>query len=149
MRSFLFKSCLILLSAHVTFEISALDVVAQDAQGDQEKLQGTWQMVRAEVAGKEVSQIALRDTRMRISKDSSSLGTFRLDPTKEPKAIDMTPAFGPNKGKTVLGIYEIEGDDLKICVAMPGKERPTEFTTKSGSGHALDVYRREKVLRFP
>jgi hypothetical protein len=39
------------------------------------------------------------------------------------------------------GIYELNGDTLKSCVASPGKERPTEFSAKAGSGHTLRVFK--------
>jgi uncharacterized protein (TIGR03067 family) len=35
-------------------------------------------------------------------------GTYRLDPTQEPKAMDVTDTFGPDAGKTFLAIYTIE-----------------------------------------
>ena len=36
----------------------------------------------------------------------------------------------------------VEGDTLKICVDLSGKERPTEFKTKPGSGFVLSVFKR-------
>ncbi len=44
-------------------------------------------------------------------------GRFTLDPTKIPKAIDLAidvPLSQPKKTSTVLGIYEIDGDNLKL-----------------------------------
>jgi uncharacterized protein (TIGR03067 family) len=54
-------------------------------------------------------------------------GQFRLEPTDEPKAIDLTSTSNPNKGEKSFGIYRVEGDALTICL---GKERPTEFSGK-------------------
>ena len=71
-------------------------------------------------------------------------GTVQLDPTKKPKAIDVTFIEGERKGQVVLGIYEIEGDAFRVCVARPGDERPAEFSAKAGSGPTLIAYRREK-----
>jgi uncharacterized protein (TIGR03067 family) len=70
--------------------------------------------------------------------------TVKLDPTKKRKTTDVTFTEGENKGKTVLGIYEIEGDTFRACHARPGDERPTEFSAKAGSGHVFIVYKREK-----
>ena len=50
--------------------------------------------------------------------------------------------WGSEKGETYLGIYKIEGDTLKWCVAVPGSERPSEFAT-SGSDFLL-VLKRQK-----
>ena len=57
------------------------------------------------------------------------------------------PPREKTKGKTTLSIYEIEGDTLKICSVEPGKDRPTEFSSKPGSGHFLRVFKREKISR--
>src|SRR5262245_16466269 len=42
---------------------------------------------------------------------------FKLDTKKSPKWIDMGP-----KGE-ILGIYELKGDMLRLCLAGPGKKR--------------------------
>jgi hypothetical protein len=47
-------------------------------------------------------------------------------------------------GKKVRGIYELDGDTLRFCVAPPDKDRPTEFTSRKGSGYTLRVFRRVK-----
>ena len=67
-------------------------------------------------------------------------GTFTLDPSRKPKGIDVTP----EDGKPILGIYQIDGDTHKVCLAEPGRERPTEFTTQPESGRSLYVMRRAK-----
>ena len=72
--------------------------------------------------------------------------TCRLHPGQRPKAIDLTLAAGPDKGKTFLGIYKLEGDTYTICRPVaPGKERPTAFATRPGSGLMLVVWKRQKV----
>ena len=53
-------------------------------------------------------------------------GTFTLDPTKKPKAIDIRI---PNE-EDVAGIYEFDGKALKLCLNTSGSERPKEFTGK-------------------
>jgi uncharacterized protein (TIGR03067 family) len=68
-------------------------------------------------------------------------GTFKLDATQKPKAIDALPA---GRDKPLLGIYEFDGDRMKLCFAAPGQGRPTAFTSEAGSGHTLSVWVREK-----
>ena len=46
--------------------------------------------------------------------------------------------------KTKLGIYELDGDTYKYCLAPAGKPQPTEFSSKAGTGHSLGVSKREK-----
>ena len=69
-------------------------------------------------------------------------GTYSLDPTQDPKAVDFTDTFGADAGLTFLAIYKIEGDLLTFCAANAGQERPTEFT--SGAGHDLRICQREE-----
>ena len=57
-------------------------------------------------------------------------GIICLDATQTPKTMDITLTEGPQSGKTVLAIYEVDSDCLKLCV---GDERPTSF---SGAGKA-------------
>jgi uncharacterized protein (TIGR03067 family) len=61
----------------------------------------------------------------------TATSVFKLDPTATPKAIDFTPMEGPNKGKTYLGRYEIDGRRLRICYRGPGSTRPNDFSDKA------------------
>jgi uncharacterized protein (TIGR03067 family) len=62
--------------------------------------------------------------------------TYKADGTDYPKIIDLTADFGPAKGKTLKGIYELDGNKLKICYVSPNAEnpekaeRPKEFGAK-------------------
>jgi thiol-disulfide isomerase/thioredoxin len=76
---------------------------------------------------------------------------FTLDPAAQPKAIDLIPEEGPAKGKTLRGIYSLEGDVLKICYVSPNtpepekKPRPSEFAAGKGSGYVLLVFRQDVI----
>jgi len=67
-------------------------------------------------------------------------GIFKLDATRQPKAIDFTDTFGADAGKTFLAIYSLDGDRLIFCAADAGQERPMEFRTKPGQ--VLRVHQR-------
>jgi len=41
-------------------------------------------------------------------------------------------------------IYELEGDTYKVCMALEGHPRPTEFVTRPGNGHVFEILKREK-----
>ena len=70
-------------------------------------------------------------------------GTYKLDPTRQPKTVDWADAIGEDAGKTLLAIYSLEGDRLVFCAAYPGQERPTEFRTRPGQ--VLRVCQRESL----
>jgi uncharacterized protein (TIGR03067 family) len=120
----------------------AADTKKDDAKKDIEALQGTWRPVTSEKGGKEQNDEAKEHT-LTFEKDTFTVkkgdevrikGTFKLDPSKTPKAIDMTVTEGrrdEDKGKELHGIYELGKDTLKWCTSEPGgKERPKEFATK-------------------
>jgi uncharacterized protein (TIGR03067 family) len=71
-------------------------------------------------------------------------GITKLDVTKTPKEIDIMDDSGTRNARTQLGIYELDGDAYKYCLAPAGKPRPKEFTSKEGSKHSLGVSKREK-----
>ena len=68
---------------------------------------------------------------------------FSLDATQGSNAIDYLDNYsGANKGKAQQGIYERNGDSLRICVAPPGKPRPREFESARGDGRSFTVWHR-------
>jgi uncharacterized protein (TIGR03067 family) len=129
-------------------EDSKEDAVKKELQ----QLEGTWVRMSIEVNGEKKSDAEAKSQRLTITGEKYTLkigdqtrqGTLKVDPTKKPKTIDIIASEGPNKGKTLQGIYELDGDTLKYCVAPPGSERPTEFVSKPGSGYGLYVNKREK-----
>jgi uncharacterized protein (TIGR03067 family) len=49
---------------------------------------------------------------------------YKADATDYPKTIDLTPDWGPAKGKVLKGIYDLDGNTLKICYVSPTTEEP-------------------------
>ena len=69
-------------------------------------------------------------------------GTYTLNSSTKPKSMVITGTEGPNKGKTFPAIYELEGDVLRVCYDLSGKQRPTEFKTTAGTQLYLVTYHR-------
>ncbi|MBA3882698.1 MAG: TIGR03067 domain-containing protein [Chthoniobacterales bacterium] len=123
-------------------------------QQDYTRLSGTFRMTSGVIDGKEVTDEVRRQTVLITDHDkftvsdrgtagTSGEGTFTIDPTKSPKTADSVQGTGPDKGKTLLGIYEIIDDNHKrACWAPVGKPRPTSFSSEPGSGHILQVWER-------
>lgn len=142
--------------------VTSVTMAAQEpvdrAKEELEKQQGTWEVVCFEREGKKTPEEITR-TIVRVvegdhvvwKRDGKSFAgtTIVLDPTVEPKAIDLIPDGGKNRGERVRGIYRFEPDGtLTICVADAGKERPTGFVSAAESGWTLQVFRkREKEPR--
>jgi uncharacterized protein (TIGR03067 family) len=126
--------------------------MAQDARKELDRLQGTWQVVSLEVNGEKAPAEALKDFKLLIKGDRASHqvgetteeSLLKLDPSRNPRTVDFVIVGGTDKGKTMLGIYKLEGDMLTFCVAQPGTDRPREFGSKPKSNIGLIVLRRDK-----
>jgi uncharacterized protein (TIGR03067 family) len=79
--------------------------------------------------------------------DEVDEGTYTVDATKSPKTITIVGTKGPNKGKTILGIYEVEKGTLKVCYDMSGKAHPESFESKPDSQLFLATYARQKMAK--
>src|SRR5262245_2050797 len=108
-----------------------------DAKGD-ETLQGAWLPSTAELSGKMFPDEIRKTIKLVVKDDKYTVtvgkqvdqGTVKLNPAATPKELDITGVEGPNKGKTILAIYERDGDTLRICYDLSGKSRPKEFKTE-------------------
>lgn len=127
-------------------------IAADDPKDELKKLEGSYTMVSGEKDGKSLPEKTIKTAKLVIKGDQHDFrigdetfkGTLKVDPSKKPKTIDATDTEGPFKGKTLHGIYELDGDTFKVCFAKPGEDRPKEFSTKSGTGHILQVWKKEK-----
>ena len=60
-------------------------------------------------------------------------GSFKVDTTKKPIAIDLVITEGTDAGKTQLGVIEVTGDSLRGNLNTPGTTtRPTDFAAQEG-----------------
>jgi uncharacterized protein (TIGR03067 family) len=128
------------------------DAKEEAVKKDRKRYEGTWQVVSLEVDGnraaeedaKKITVINEADGRWAIEVEGKVVarGTSEIDPTKKPKEVDLTVTEGENSGRTALGIYEFGDGTRTVCLAQPGKDRPTGFTAPAGSGHVLAVLKR-------
>jgi uncharacterized protein (TIGR03067 family) len=116
------------------------------------KFEGTWAIESLEVDGKSMPAGLFKGVTLILKGNGythrepgvEAHGTYTVDVSNTPKTIDVTFNDGPHKGKSALGIYELKGDTYRLCIGLVGSSRPTEFATKPGSGHALEVLKRPK-----
>ena len=62
---------------------------------------------------------------------------YKLDPKKQPKAIDTTHEIDPGKPILQMGSYSLEKDRLTLCIAAKGVDRPRRFKTDKGNTFVL------------
>jgi uncharacterized protein (TIGR03067 family) len=138
--------------------IGALRVVgtgafaAEQAGGnDADKIQGTWTVVSMHDSGRPAPPEKIKSVKFVITKDKMAIVEgggekeavkYALDATKKPKWIDFT---SKNGGK-MLGVYELDGDNLKICFnERDGGERSTKFASEKDSPNdVLIILKRDK-----
>jgi uncharacterized protein (TIGR03067 family) len=116
------------------------------------RFEGNWKITSLQIDGKAMPAEGFEGAKLVLKGDSYAFtdqggtghGTFTVDPASKPKTIEISFSDGPEAGKMIRGIYELEGDTYKLCFALQGKDRPTEFTSKPGSGHILEVLTRVK-----
>jgi uncharacterized protein (TIGR03067 family) len=69
-----------------------------------------------------------------------ALANVTLDPGTNPKTIEFTFAVGSHKGQKCHGIYELAGNQLKLCYGPADKPKPTGFGAPTRSGYFLEVW---------
>jgi uncharacterized protein (TIGR03067 family) len=136
----------------LTLVFSVAPAAWSDDAKEKDSIDGTWLPETAELGGKMFPDEVRKSIKLVVKDDKYTVtvgkavdeGTLKLNPKAKIKEIDITGTDGPNKGKTILAIYERDGDTLKVCYDLGGKNRPTEFKTKEGTQLFLVTYKREK-----
>ena len=145
----------VVLAGLAAFAISQTRAAETDAAtNDLARLQGEWSLVSGVADGQPMPE-EMRKQMKRVCKGDEATtlmgaqvflkAKITIDPSKKPRTIDYQMTEGFTKGKTQLGIYELDGDTFKSCFGSPGAERPTDFTSKPGDGRTLTVWKREKA----
>ncbi|MBP3956351.1 sigma-70 family RNA polymerase sigma factor [Gemmata sp. G18] len=116
---------------------------------DEEKLQGAWAITNDVFlqAGEKWTFISGRLERpgeKKAPKPEDQVNTwYKLDPKQNPKTIDLTCQVGTD-GPLVFvekGIYSLEGNELRLCMAAGGAERPKLFSKDLGRTSLLTLTR--------
>jgi len=139
---------LLALCSAVTFSAGAARADKKEAPKDEKAIVGTWAVVSFEDGGRKAAKAVTGQLEVIITADGKMKAkqgekeqefTLKLDPTRKPKQFSATN----DKGRTVLGIYKLDGDALTVCWARVGN-RPTEFASKKGTSVVLEVLKRQK-----
>ncbi len=110
---------------------------------ERRKLRGLWIPVSGQREGNpmrpaELAQLSLiiEDEKMTLRQGSiDESGIYLVDPTQSPKTVDIIPPPYEND-VPALGIYELNGDQLLLCIRKGGV-RPTSLNTPTSAGMLL------------
>jgi uncharacterized protein (TIGR03067 family) len=132
----------------------AKEAKKEDVEKELARFQGSWRLIRYEAADKQAppkdvlmrTRFTFTGNRLTVTQDDKNVdeSTFKVDPSKAPRAINIYPTKGQSKDKVSEGIYVFDGDTLKICAAAPGQKRPAEFKSDPGSRTGVLVLERQK-----
>lgn len=110
-------------------------------------MEGTWAFRSLEADGQSVAAAMLTSSFLLLDGDRFHMdspeatyeGIFTIDVEQHPNFIDIDFVEGPEAGNRCEGLFQLEGDQLTICLGLTGSTRPQHFATTPGSGHALEV----------
>src|ERR1044072_4123691 len=111
----------VMLCAGIVLVLVGLSAAAPESAG----IDGVWKAVKGEIAGQAMPAGAVKAITLTVkgaeydvfvaTENEHDQGTAKISASASPKTIDITSTNGPNKGKTMLAIYERHGDTLKVC----------------------------------
>jgi uncharacterized protein (TIGR03067 family) len=146
------------LAAALALPVSGDDAMKEAVKKDLKELEGTWETIihvkdgtkRENPQGSNVRMI-LRGSFFKLMWGDREMGRGKLvvDPAANPKALDFLPAeqVVPIPEWQAAGrpsIYELKGDELRICFAAAGQPRPSGFAAELDKRLTLFVSRRVK-----
>jgi uncharacterized protein (TIGR03067 family) len=129
--------------------VAGLSVADDDAA---KKLNGSYSVIEVLIDGKpspkakNIKSFDLKDGTITIKDSDREEGAkFKLDPSKTPPEIDITPLKGNEE--TVRGIYQTKetdtGLELTIAFAKNGGPRPKDFMGKGKDETVLKLLRKK------
>lgn len=129
-------------------------VPASEVKSELDKLEGVWEVKTFTKLGVEATDW-VKDNSPKLTFDGENYtwkagngsedGKFKFGSEGSLRTIDFSITSGNDKGKFQLGIYEVDGDDLKLCFAAPGTaDRPMKFASKAnGAEYILSTLKRQ------
>ena len=150
-RTFILRTTCLQFALAVVASSAAQEPRDKAAKEELAKLEGTWRLVSGEIDGRKVPRGDIKDVSMVIRGDRVTIAEgkqisqaeIRVNPAAKPKQIDTKYLSGPEKGFTALGIYELDGNTLRICHTSKAKpKRPEKLETAENSRLVLAVWQR-------
>jgi RNA polymerase sigma-70 factor (ECF subfamily) len=130
---------------------------APAAQGPTDPLaiRGTWRVHAASANGKHLPRETSTDQVWVITGETITVfyddattdqWTYKLDPAAKPRAIDCKALTGFRADGVAVGIYELRGDSLRVCLSWgQPPQRPEEFDL--GEDRGRRVFELQRVAR--
>lgn len=117
-----------------------------------EDFQGVWTVVSMQEDGKFLSPERLKKIKLTIKGENFTFetatdshdGLYKIDPTKDPRLLNIEVTRGDEKGKIYQAIYKFEDGRMIQCMHKANLRRPTRFEGQAGSENLLEIWQRQK-----
>jgi len=110
------------------------------------ELEGEWAMISCVSSGEALEECFVKLGRRKAKGNEIAVlmagnvimqANFTVDRSQTPATID----YVLKDGRSQLGIYELDGQTLRVNFSSPGQPRPTRFTSSVGDGRTLTTWR--------
>ncbi len=114
------------------------------------EMEGIWVPIKGEFAGQPAPpaflkiELKIEGENYTVKAESVDKGVVKVGKEGALQTLDILGKDGPNKGKTILCIYEIKDGNLIVMYDLSGKNRPTKFQTEKGKPQMLLTYQKKK-----
>lgn len=126
----------------------------KDPDAGLKQWQGTWVYERQTIGGWDLPEdrrdkiwVVVEGDIMTKTGVAGSMQKYKikLDSTTSPKSIDLvSPEHPSGETETHIGIYEWDGETLRMCFDNSGEKRPKEFRSPKGQDNIyLSVLKRK------
>jgi uncharacterized protein (TIGR03067 family) len=99
---------------------------------------GVWKVEKLVANGNEIdaakgSKFTFKGSKLtRQAEEQDETYSFKIDPSKKPATVDFVPDQGEQKGKTLKGVYKLQGDELHLALSLdPDAKRPADLPKES------------------
>lgn len=109
------------------------------------KIEGVWQMVRAELAGEQAPEMVVKHTQLELRNNRYAVrysgevvvrGSYSL---VSESTVILKGEIGTNAGRQIPCILRLRGSRLQICYGLD-EIIPTEFSATAGTNRYLATY---------
>jgi uncharacterized protein (TIGR03067 family) len=150
MRSYV-AAFLGVLSVTAPLRAQGILEVKEDVRHELQQLQGVWRIEEQEDNGVKADAAALKGRTLFFGADALlvrdglkivQVAKLKVNPSLTPRTVNAEVVRGKDKGEMMLGIYELKGDTLRLCLDPTGTKRPTEYKAAADSKLLLLVCKR-------
>lgn len=146
-------ACLVAVALCATARADDPPKKAPAASDHLQRFQGTWRVEAWDTGGKPADDLKTREAFFganvfvfRRAGKPVQAGTVQLDTGKTPHTINLSVREGEGRDEVLLGVYELDGDALKLCFDPKGQARPKDFKPDAKDGFVLVTLRKPKPL---